>query len=77
MTESTEHAEAAAQHEAVQAVVDRVAAWQHGATDHTVTDELRKGFAETGVEVDGDVLDRLAQAIEADAGPVHATQFLR
>lgn len=77
MTESTEHAEADARNEAVQAVVDRVAAWQHGATDSTVTEELRKGIAETGVDVDGDVLDRLAEAIEADAGPVDATQFLR
>lgn len=58
--------------EAVQAVVDRVSAWQHGATDSTVAEELRKGFEEVGVEVDAATQEKLASAIEADDGPVDA-----
>lgn len=60
----------AAQREAVQAVVDRVTAWQHGATEGTVVEELRKGLDEVGVTLeDGDV-QALADAIEAGDGPV-------
>ncbi len=76
MTEATTPAEESAQHEAVQAVVDRVSAWQHGATEGTVLEELRKGFGEVGVEVDDDAVQNLVQAIESDDGPVDASKYL-
>lgn len=76
MTEATTPAEESAQHEAVQAVVDRVSAWQHGATEGTVLEEVRKGFGEVGVEVDDDAVQNLVQAIESDDGPVDASKYL-
>jgi hypothetical protein len=57
-------------------VVDRVAAWQHGAPERTVLEELSNGFEEVGVDVDGDVTKQLADAIESDEGPVDASTFL-
>ena len=62
--------------EAVQAVVDRVTSWQDGATEGTVEQELRDGFAEAGVDVsDGDV-KRLADAIQDEHGAVSAQEVL-
>lgn len=72
MTQENSAPEESAKAEAVQAVVDRVSAWQHGATDSTVLDELRKGLAEVGVELDESAVESLAEAIEADSGPVDA-----
>ena len=62
--------------EAVQAVVDRVTSWQDGATEGTVAEELRKGFAEAGVEVSDDEVARLADAIEDEHGAVDAADVL-
>jgi hypothetical protein len=62
--------------EAIQAVVDRVTSWQDGATEGTVADELRKGFAEAGVDVADDDLTRLADAIESRHGAVSAQDVL-
>ncbi|WP_121251614.1 hypothetical protein [Nocardioides ferulae] len=62
--------------EAVQAVVDRVSSWQDGATEGTVEDELRKGFAEVGVDVSADKVTALAEAIEARHGAVSAAEVL-
>ncbi len=76
MTEATTPAEKSALVEAVQAVVDRVSAWQHGATDGTVLEELGKGLNEVGVELDSDEVEKLALAIESDDGPVDASQVL-
>ncbi|MCZ4498612.1 MAG: hypothetical protein JWQ74_1165 [Marmoricola sp.] len=76
MTEATNETEKSARIEAVQAVVDRVAAWQHGATDSTVLDEVRKGLTEVDVELDEGTVNDLASAIEADDGPVDASQVL-
>lgn len=39
MADPTTSTEESAKHAAVQAVIDRVAAWQHGVTDGTVRDE--------------------------------------
>ena len=62
--------------EAVQAVVDRVTSWQDGATEDTVEQELRDGFAEAGVDVpDGDVR-KLADAIQDEHGTVSAQEVL-
>ncbi|MET3961563.1 hypothetical protein ABIE44_001497 [Marmoricola sp. OAE513] len=60
----------AAEREAIQAVVDRVTAWQHGATEGTVEAELRKGLDEAGVTLDDGDVRALVEAIEADGGPV-------
>lgn len=76
MTDATTPDEKSAQIEAVQAVVDRVAAWQHGATDGTVLDEVRKGLDEVGVTLESTQVDALAEAIEADDGPVDAAKVL-
>ena len=76
MTDATTPEEKSAQTEAVQAVVDRVAAWQHGATDGTVLEEVRKGLDEVGVQLDSGQVDAIAEAIEADDGPVDASRFV-
>lgn len=62
--------------EAVQAVVDRVTSWQDGATEGTVEDELRKGFAEAGVEVEDGEVKKLADAIQDRHGAVDAREVL-
>ena len=62
--------------ESVQAVVDRVTSWQDGATEGTVAEELRNGFQEAGVEVSGEEVDRLADAIQDEHGTVDAADIL-
>ena len=62
--------------EAVQNVVDRVTSYQDGATEGTVAEELRRGFAEAGVEVQDDEVARLADAIESAEGAVDAASVL-
>lgn len=76
MTDDSTRTVQSAERDAVQAVVDRVTAWQHGATDGTVHDELRKGFGEVGVTVDDAVVEQLAERIEADEGPFEAAAYL-
>ncbi|RYJ02923.1 MAG: hypothetical protein EON52_18660 [Actinomycetales bacterium] len=76
MTDETNSAEKSARLEAVQAVVDRVAAWQHGATDGTVLEEVRKGLEEVDVSLADTEVAALAEAIESDDGPVDAGQVL-
>ncbi|HEY0952566.1 hypothetical protein [Nocardioides sp.] len=62
--------------EAIQAVVDRVTSWQDGATEDTVEQELRDGFAEAGVDVPDADITRLAEAIQAEHGTVSAADVL-
>ena len=62
--------------EAIQGVVDRVAAYQDGATEGTVEDELRKGFGEAGVEVSPEDLEKLATAINEQDGDISAASVL-
>lgn len=62
--------------EAVQAVVDRVTSWQDGATEGTVEQELRDGFAEAGVDVSDDDVKKLAEAIQDEHGAVSAQEVL-
>lgn len=62
--------------EAVQAVVDRVSAYQDGAPRETVATELRTGFAETGIDVSDEDVIRLTEAIEAKGGDVSASAVL-
>ena len=62
--------------EAVQAVGDRVSSWQDGAPEGTVAGELRKGFAEAGVEVSEGQVTQLADAIEDRHGAVSAADVL-
>lgn len=69
-TESNDHLEA------IQNVVDRVQSYQDGATEGTVESALRGGFEEAGVSVDPGDVTRLAEAIEAGDGPVHASAVL-
>lgn len=76
MTDASNATEESARHEAVQAVVDRVTAWQQGAPDGTVLEEVRKGLAEVEVDLDEATVNRIAEAIEADDGPVDASQLL-
>ena len=62
--------------EAIQAVVDRVAAYQDGATETTVEQELRKGFDEVAVEVDPAHVTKLAEAINEQNGDVSVSGVL-
>ena len=62
--------------EAVQAVVDRVSSYQDGAPEGTVESELRAGLEEVGVELSDAETTRLAEAIEAQRGPVSAQEVL-
>jgi hypothetical protein len=62
--------------EAIQAVVDRVTSWQDGATEGTVEQELRDGFAEAGVDVPDAEVARLAAAIQDRHGAVSAAEVL-
>ena len=60
--------------EAIQAVVDRVGAYQSGAPEGTVETELRAGFDETGVSIDDADVSKLVDAIEAADGDVTASE---
>lgn len=62
--------------EAIQGVVDRVSAYQDGAPEGTVEDELRKGLDEIAVEVSPEHVDTLAAAINEESGDVSAAQLL-
>lgn len=77
MTNADSPEEMSAQREAVQAVVDRVSAWQQTATEGVVLEELRNGLAEAQVQLDEDVVQRLAEAIESADGPVDAADSIR
>ena len=70
MTDSSE------KREAMQAVVDRVSAYQDGATEGTTEEELRAAFAETDLEVGDDEIRALTEAIERDPGSVHVDDVL-
>lgn len=61
---------------AVQAVVDRVSAYQDGAPEGTVETELRTGLGEAGVELSDSDVTRLAEAIEKNDGNVDAADVL-
>lgn len=62
--------------EAVQAVVDRVSAYQDGAPEGTVETELRSGLEEAGVDLSDAEVTALAEAIEAADGNVDAADVL-
>jgi hypothetical protein len=62
--------------QAIQAVVDRVSSWQDGATEGTVEQELRDGFADAGVDVGDDEVRKLAEAIQGRHGAVSAQDVL-
>ena len=62
--------------EALQAVVDRVSSYQDGATEGTVEQELRTGFAEAGIDATDDEVATLTRAIEADPGQVQVSELL-
>lgn len=62
--------------EAIQAVVDRVAAYQDGAPEGTVATELRAGLAEAGVDVGDEAVEKLAAAIESEHGSISAASIL-
>ncbi|MET0767578.1 MAG: hypothetical protein ABWY50_08040 [Aeromicrobium sp.] len=68
--------EKAAQHQAIQAVVDRVSSWQDGATEGTVADELAKGFDEAGIEVPQADQEALASAIQDKHGEIQVGEVL-
>lgn len=62
--------------EVIQNVVDRVSSYQDGAPEGTVEKELRAGLDEVGVELSGEQVQRLVEAVEADAGEVRAGDVL-
>lgn len=68
--------EKTAQHQAIQAVVDRVSSWQDGATEGTVADELAKGFDEAGIEVPQADQEALASAIQDKHGEIQVGEVL-
>lgn len=62
--------------EAIQNVVDRVGAYQDGATEGTVETELRKGLGEAGVTLEDEHITKLAEAIESADGDVDVASVL-
>lgn len=62
--------------EAIQNVVDRVGAYQSGAPEGSVEQELRKGLAEADVDLSDANIVALAEAIEAADGDVDAAAVL-
>lgn len=62
--------------DAIQAVVDRVAAYQDGAPEGTIETELRSGFSEAGVAVADRDVEKLASAIESEHGSISAAHVL-
>lgn len=62
--------------EAVQNVVDRVGAYQDGATEGTVDKELREGLSEAGIELSDAEVTKLVDAIEAADGRVEVAGLL-
>ncbi|MFI5428842.1 hypothetical protein [Aeromicrobium sp. UC242_57] len=61
---------------AIQNVVDRVSAYQDGATQETVLAQLREGFDEVAVEVSTDDVATLAEAIYDNDGDVSAAEVI-
>jgi hypothetical protein len=77
MTSSTDdHQPADDRTAALQSVVDRVGAYQDGAPEGTVEQELRDGFAEAGMTVPDDEVRRLAEAVESADGRVSVAAVL-
>ena len=62
----------AAELEAIQVIVDRVSAYQDGAPEGTVANELTKGLTEAGLDLGDDEIASLAGAIEDQHGTVDA-----
>jgi hypothetical protein len=62
--------------EAIQGVVDRITSYQDGAPEGTVARELADGFAQAGLQVSDEDVDRLAAAIEDEHGSVRAGTIL-
>ena len=62
--------------EALQAVVDRVGAYQETAEQRVIVDELRDGIRAAGIDLDDGQVRRLADAIEREGGPVRVEATL-
>jgi ribosomal protein L12E/L44/L45/RPP1/RPP2 len=62
--------------EAIQTVVNHVSAYQDGATEETVAEELRKGFEEVGIEVEPNHVNALAKTIYEEDGDVAAAAVI-
>ncbi|WP_456698585.1 hypothetical protein [Aeromicrobium sp. P5_D10] len=62
--------------EAIQRVVDRVAAYQDGAVEGTVEQELRKGCDEAGLDLPVEHIETLATAINETDGNVDSAALL-
>jgi hypothetical protein len=62
--------------EAVQFVVNRVGAYQDGAPEGTVEQELRKGLEEADLQLEDGQVTALADAIESADGTVDAASVL-
>ncbi|CAB4731878.1 MAG: hypothetical protein F2667_13780 [Actinobacteria bacterium] len=62
--------------DAVQAVVDRVSAYQESAPESTVETALLEGLEQAQVGLDSHQVRLLAEAIEADDGPADAAVVL-
>lgn len=78
MTEETadQHSVDEAKVAALQAVVDRLASWQDGATEKTLREELDEGLDEAGIDVADDVRERIVTHLREDASHVDARTFL-
>ena len=61
---------------ALQAVVDRLASWQDGATEKTLRQELDEGLDEAGIDVGDDVRERIVEHLREDASHIDARAFL-
>ncbi len=61
---------------ALQAVVDRLASWQDGAEEKTLRQELDEGLAESGIDIDDDVRERIVEHVRENPTHVDARRFL-
>lgn len=61
---------------ALQAVVDRLASWQDGAEEKTLRQELDEGLAESGIDIEDDVRERIVEHLRENPTHVDARTFL-
>jgi hypothetical protein len=61
---------------ALQAVVDRLASWQDGAEEKTLRQELDEALAESGIDIEDDVRERIVEHIRENPTHVDARTFL-
>lgn len=77
MTQNSGNDQSSARREQLQAVFDRVDAWQESAPESTVRDELKKALDESGFgSLDEKSFNALAEHIEDERGPADVADLV-